>query len=354
MSAVSNTVTGAAVGGSVGGVPGAIIGAAGGLLSSLVSGLFGSSSQSSAQSFNAQEAQKQREWQEQMYNKYYSPQSQVSQLRSAGLNPYLLANGGSVSSASMPSTSAASSSGIASIDTSGIANAFNQIGMMQYNQQQSSANVDNIKANTRLANAEASIKEADAQTQLEENLMRIDEIISRTNMNKEQKQKFVYDNFITKMTLQNQIDRHALINDAMLADIQQNYANTAFIKVNTAIADTNLKYLPEQLVKQIANYDAQIYAAYAQGNLSYSEAELAAAHKVQSIATTAGIKLSSQDAHKVATAGLIESWYRQRNMKNEYDNTRPYDDPVSRFYMRGFNTIATPLKGLLSVGAAIK
>lgn len=52
--------------------------------------------------FQAKQAQEARSWQEQMYDKYYSPASQVQQYKDAGLNPALLYGRGA-STPSMPS-----------------------------------------------------------------------------------------------------------------------------------------------------------------------------------------------------------------------------------------------------------
>lgn len=55
-------------------------------------------------SFNRKEAQKARNWQEQMYNEYQSPEAMLRQYEDAGLNPYLLYGNGSASG-SMPTAS---------------------------------------------------------------------------------------------------------------------------------------------------------------------------------------------------------------------------------------------------------
>lgn len=98
-----------------------ILGSAGG---SLLGGVFGATSQSSANStnlkavretnkanyqiaqmnneFNAKQTDKMLAWQRQQWedtNKYNSAASQVQRLKAAGLNPYLMANGGSAGSA---------------------------------------------------------------------------------------------------------------------------------------------------------------------------------------------------------------------------------------------------------------
>lgn len=124
------------------GVAGAILGGAAiGGLGNVISSIFGADSQNAAlnaqwkmmqnsmnwqhnerldtQSYNSQEAEKQRQWQQQMVarqNAYNSLEQQVKRAQAAGVNPFsVLSGGGSMSAASAPSGSSASSSGWPSV-----------------------------------------------------------------------------------------------------------------------------------------------------------------------------------------------------------------------------------------------
>lgn len=68
---------------------------------------FNSSEATRQMEFQAKQAQDARAWQEQMYDKYYSPSAQVQQYKDAGLNPALLYGRGA-STPSMPSTTSPS------------------------------------------------------------------------------------------------------------------------------------------------------------------------------------------------------------------------------------------------------
>lgn len=80
---------------------------------------FNAEMQEDAQAFNAAEAEKQRFWEEQMYNQYQSPQAMASQYGQAGLNPALAMTGGAQGPTSMNGAAASAGSGA----TSGAASA---------------------------------------------------------------------------------------------------------------------------------------------------------------------------------------------------------------------------------------
>lgn len=91
---------GAAGGAAVGGVPGALVGGALGLASSLIGGLFGKSNTKKTNvmnykimqeqnRFNAEEAKKNRDWQELMYRMFGTSSAKANDMRAAGLNALL-------------------------------------------------------------------------------------------------------------------------------------------------------------------------------------------------------------------------------------------------------------------------
>ena len=73
----------------------------------VISGVMGAQAQESANETNIQLNRENRLWQEQMYNKYYSPQAMMQQYKEAGLNPYMLGqNSGGVGQSAFPQSSA--------------------------------------------------------------------------------------------------------------------------------------------------------------------------------------------------------------------------------------------------------
>ena len=98
--ALTSAAGGAAGGASVGGVPGALVGGALGLAGSLLGGLFGKHNTNKTNEmnykimleqnrFNAEEAQKNRDWQELMYRMFGTSSAKAADLRAAGLNALL-------------------------------------------------------------------------------------------------------------------------------------------------------------------------------------------------------------------------------------------------------------------------
>lgn len=141
--ALGGAGTGAAVGGLTGGVPGALVGGALGAVGSLIGGLFGKSSTNSTNkmnyrimqeqnAFNAQEAKKNRDWQEMMYRMFGTSSAKANDMRAAGLNPLLgdVSASGNVGSGS--SATAAESAQMMPTDYSFVGDAANQ-GLAAYN-----------------------------------------------------------------------------------------------------------------------------------------------------------------------------------------------------------------------------
>lgn len=141
--ALGSAGAGAGTGAAVGGVPGALVGGALGLASSLVSGLFGKSNTKSTNEmnyrimqeqnrFNADEAKKNRDWQEMMYRMFGTSSAKANDMRAAGLNALLgdVSASGNVGSGS--AATAAESAQMMPTDYSFIGDAANR-GLAAYN-----------------------------------------------------------------------------------------------------------------------------------------------------------------------------------------------------------------------------
>ena len=140
--ALGSAATGAAVGSS-GGVPGALVGGALGLASSLLGGLFGKSNTQKTNEmnyrimqeqnrFNAEEAKKNRDWQELMYRMFGTSSAKANDMRAAGLNALLGDVSASGNVGSGAAASAAESAQMLPTDYSFVGDSANS-GLASYN-----------------------------------------------------------------------------------------------------------------------------------------------------------------------------------------------------------------------------
>ena len=141
--ALGSAGSGAAVGGASGGLPGALVGGALGVASSLISGIFGKHNTNKTNEmnykimqeqnrFNAEEAKKNRDWQELMYRMFGTSSAKANDMRAAGLNALLgdVSSSGNVGSGA--SATAAESAQMMPTDYSFIGDAANH-GLAAYN-----------------------------------------------------------------------------------------------------------------------------------------------------------------------------------------------------------------------------
>ena len=141
--ALGSAGAGAGAGAAAGGVPGALVGGALGVASSLLSGLFGKSNTNKINEmnykimqeqnrFNAEEAKKNRDWQELMYRMFGTSSAKANDMRAAGLNALLGDVSASGNVGSGAAASAAESAQMMPTDFSFIGDAANH-GLAAYN-----------------------------------------------------------------------------------------------------------------------------------------------------------------------------------------------------------------------------
>lgn len=141
--ALGSAGAGAGVGAAVGGVPGALVGGALGLAGSLFGGLFGKSNTKKTNEmnykimqeqnrFNAEEAKKNRDWQEMMYRMFGTSSAKANDMRAAGLNALLGDVSASGNVGSGAAATAAESAQMMPTDYSFVGDAANR-GLAAYN-----------------------------------------------------------------------------------------------------------------------------------------------------------------------------------------------------------------------------
>lgn len=141
--ALGSAGKGAAAGGALGGAPGALIGGALGVAGNLIGGLFGKHNTDKTNEwnykimqeqnkFNADEAEKTREWQQKMYEMYGTSSAKANDMRAAGLNAKLADVSASGNVGSGATAAAAESAQMMPADFSFVGDASNS-GLAAYN-----------------------------------------------------------------------------------------------------------------------------------------------------------------------------------------------------------------------------
>ena len=286
--------------------------------------------------FNERMAIQQRNWQENMWNKenaYNTASAQRQRLEEAGLNPYLMMNGGSAGVAqSAGAGTAASSSGNAVMqpfqaDYSGIGSSIGSI--FQYELMQSEKS--QLQGARQLADAKAM------------------ETLSNIDWGKltDETRNYLRSTGLARAQLgyvkeQQEVDNMAMTGLIMRAQ------RSGMLLDNEAKGILN-KYLDQQQQLDLNVKAADYYQRMSAGYVSYAEAKKALAEEALAAARTRGQKISNEVASRIAASQIaaniaanqssaayhneelkyglsqdnarsknIESWYRSRNEKKKY------------------------------------
>lgn len=352
-----------------------------GLLGSLVGGLFGAGSSAmqnaqNAQSvretnqmnykinqmnnqFNERMAIQQRNWQEDMWNKenaYNTASAQRQRLEEAGLNPYLMMNGGSAGTAQSVGTGAtASSSGNAQMqpfqsDYSGVAQAIGSVFQSQVQQ----AQVSQLQGQKNLADAQA---------------MQALSNVDWSKMTKETRE-YLKATGLARAQLGYSKEMQELDNMAFAGRLLQAQGTAQLLD---AEAKTVLnKYLDQQQQADLNTKAAEYYNQMSHGHLNYSQAKKVLAEEILTYARAKGQKISNKVAESTADSLIrssnaanhsnaefeleaskynrerarsrsIEDWYRSRNEGKKY---KYYDSDKTVSYGTAIgNTIGNFIPG---------
>lgn len=286
--------------------------------------------------FNERMAIQQRNWQENMWNKenaYNTASAQRQRLEEAGLNPYLMMNGGSAGVAQSAGTgSTASSSGNAVMqpfqaDYSGIGSSIGSI--FQYELMQSEKS--QLQGARQLADAKAM------------------ETLSNIDWGKltDETRGFLKSTGLARAQLGYAKEQQEADNMAMTGLILR-AQRSGMLLDNEAKGVLN-KYLDQQQQLDLSVKAADYYQRMAAGYLSYAEAKKAIAEEALAAARTRGQNISNKVASTIAESQIaaniaanqssaayhneelrlglpqdnarsknIEDWYRARNEKKRY------------------------------------
>lgn len=352
-----------------------------GLLGSLVGGLFGTGSSvmqnsQNAQSvretnqmnykinqmnnqFNERMAMQQRSWQANMWNKenaYNTASAQRQRLEEAGLNPYLMMNGGSAGTAGSVGTGAtATSSGNAQMqpfraDYSGIAQSIGSVFQSQVQQ----AQVSQLQGQKNLADAQA---------------MQALSHVDWSKMTKETRE-YLKATGLARAQLGYSKEMQELDNMAFAGRLLQAQGTAQLLD---AEAKTVLnKYLDQQQQADLNTKAAEYYNQMSHGHLNYNQAKKVLAEEILTYARAKGQKISNKIADSTADSLIrssnaanhsnaefeleaskynrerarsrsIEDWYRSRNEGKRY---KYYDSDKAVSYGTSIgNTIGNFIPG---------
>jgi hypothetical protein len=286
--------------------------------------------------FNERMAIQQRNWQENMWNKentYNTASAQRQRLEEAGLNPYLMMNGGSAGVAQSSGTgSAASSSGNAVMqpfqaDYSGIGSSIGNI--FQYELMQSEKS--QLQGAKQLADAKAM------------------ETLSNIDWGKltDETREFLKSTGLARAQLGYAKEQQEVDNMAMTGLVMR--AQRAGMLLDNEAKGIMNKYLDQQQQLDLNVKAADYYQRMAAGYLSYAEAKKALAEEALAAARARGQQISNQIADSIAESQIaaniaanessaayhkeelrlklpqdnarsknIEDWYRARNERKKY------------------------------------
>lgn len=287
--------------------------------------------------FNERMAIQQRNWQENMWNKenaYNTASAQRQRLEEAGLNPYLMMNGGSSGVAqSAGSGTSASSAGSAVMqpfqaDYSGIGSSIGNI--FQYELMQSEKS--QLQGARQLADAKAM------------------ETLSNIDWGKltDETRNYLRSTGLARAQLGYAKEQQEVDNMAMTGLIMR-AQHSGMLLDNEAKGILN-KYLDQQQQLDLNLKAADYYQRMASGYLSYAEAKKAIAEEALAAARARGQNISNEVAFRIAESQIsaniaanessaafhneelrlglpqdnarsrnIENWYRSRNEKKKYN-----------------------------------
>lgn len=239
--------------------------------------------------FNAAEAEKARQFQLDMWNRtneYNSASAQRSRLEEAGLNPYLMMNGGSAGTAqSAGTTSPASAAPPLSMqrqDFSGLSNSLSSALQIANQTKETNATVQSLQSQKSLYDAQAN------------------SILSSVDWWKlgPEYKKWSQMTGLARAGLQFQTDRQNLRNMTWSGNLIQ--AQRLGVLLDNQSKTTINKYLDEGQRLQLDLMASQYYDSMASGHLKYQQAKSEITKRIVMLAEAKGMQISNDIAEKTA------------------------------------------------------
>lgn len=250
-------------------------------------------------------------------NDYNSAKNQRKRLEEAGLNPYLMLDGGSAGTATSVPTADTSGTQVApdiagamsqgsQLLGSSISNAANQIANQVYNS-------DLMSANVRKVNAEAATSEQDKLYKEIQNQFAAAQFLTDLRLKRMQGKLTEQDYLFAKNSMQDRLDSLKFQNT--LTGSQSSYYNqmAGLLDVQRQIEETNLKWLPAEKQAALSATLQNTLTMASQMHLNYTQAKNALAMAALNYANENGIRLDNKLKDTVfdLSVGLVENQYKQ-------------------------------------------
>lgn len=260
--------------------------------------------------FNAAEAEKARQFQLDMWNRtneYNSASAQRSRLEEAGLNPYLMMNGGSAGTAqsagSSAPASAASPLSMQRQDFSGLSNTLSSALQIANQTKETNANVQTLQSQKSLYDAQAN------------------SILSNVDWWKlgPEYKKWSQMTGLARAGLQFQTDKQNLRNMTWSGNLIQ--AQRIGVLLDNQSKSVINKYLDEGQRLQLDLIASQYYDSMASGHLKYQQAKSEITKRIVMLAEAKGMQISNDIAEKTS-----EGYIRALNAEYaaSYDINSPF------------------------------
>ena len=262
--------------------------------------------------FNAAEAEKARQFQLDMWNKtneYNSASTQRTRLEEAGLNPYLMMNGGSAgvaqSSASSTPASASTPLSMQRQDFSGLSNTLSSALQIANQTKETNANVQTLQSQKSLCDAQAN------------------SILSNIDWWKlgPEYKKWSQMTGLSRAGLQFQTDRQNLRNMTWSGKLVQ--AQHIGVLLDNKSKRVLNNYLDEGQRLQLDLMAAQYYDSMASGHLKYQEAKSEITKRIVMLAEARGMQIENYIAAQTAD-GYIKALNAE--YAASYDINSPFVD----------------------------
>lgn len=256
-------------------------------------------------------------------NEYNSAKNQRKRLEEAGLNPYLMLDGGSAGVATSAPTAdtssvqqipdvASSMSQGSQLLGSSISNAANQIANQVYNS-------DLMNANVRKVNADAATSEQEKLYKEIQNHFAAAQFITDLHLKRMQGKLTEQDYLFAKNSMEDRLDAVKFQNT--LSGSQVSYYNqmAGLLDVQRKIEETNLQWLPAEKQAALSATLQNTLTMASQMHLNYAQAKSALAMSALNFAHEQGIRLDNKlkDSIFDLSVGLVENNYEQGLWQNE-------------------------------------